>query len=121
MHIWSEVIDRMTFNQTMHMELWNWLAENPGMEKVDWPCWKNYEPEEIYAINFCFACEACVNECSDCPIKWHKKNTGCLTYHTAYTRWMGAMYLKNYHSAKEYAIEIAELPLSKAGQQMEIV
>jgi hypothetical protein len=39
-----------------HQALWNWLADNPEMEKGDWPEWgENGIPE--YIQNQCFACQ----------------------------------------------------------------
>ncbi|MDD3039782.1 hypothetical protein [Bacteroides sp.] len=48
-----------TFDLTKHRELWNWLADNPGQFKEDWPGWydiEDYDPE-IYPDNNCFACQ----------------------------------------------------------------
>ena len=32
-------MNKKIFNHTGHKELWNWLANNPTMEKTDWEDW----------------------------------------------------------------------------------
>ena len=63
----------------LHRELWQWLADNPGMEKEDWPGWDR----EGEAMNDCFACEAAglynkdplLSDCRKCPVDWGYVNS----------------------------------------------
>lgn len=53
-----------------HRIMWNWLADNPDKEKVDWPGWVDY-PGRIRAG--CFLCEYTISRdlsCSKCPLDW---------------------------------------------------
>lgn len=54
-----------------HWALWNWLAENPGARKQDWPGWEtmdrlSIEPPPAH----CFLCAAFDEDagCHDCPL-----------------------------------------------------
>lgn len=44
------------FDRTKHIELWQWLAKNPGKGKEQWPGWEKYKDEE-YPANGCYACQ----------------------------------------------------------------
>ena len=68
------------------LELWTWLAENPGNRKRDWPEWNKYGDADSY----CFACEYVRQHrsilqtewsCKKCPLiaLWgeHKGNDPC--------------------------------------------
>jgi hypothetical protein len=51
----------MEFNDTNHLyhwELWNWLSQNPGYEKSEWPQWNRNGGSITDSPTSCFACEA---------------------------------------------------------------
>ncbi len=62
-----------------HKRLWTWIAENPVMDKYDWPEWK-WNGGKIPEIeNNCFACEAYYRVDADnevCPIAGGQCNGG---------------------------------------------
>jgi hypothetical protein len=65
------------FNHTGHKEIWQWLSEDPGREKEDWPGWGDSKP----IVNDCFACEYrdLTNnhrDCNDCPLIWPPNRDG---------------------------------------------
>lgn len=54
----------------LHRELWGWLAENPSMEKADWPGWDEFDRNQIRLENYCFACMATDGGCNGCLLIW---------------------------------------------------
>jgi hypothetical protein len=59
----------------LHRELWQWLADNPGKAKNEWPRWNRVKE----ATNDCFACEVAGNTnwtatCPRCPADWGYDN-----------------------------------------------
>ena len=73
-----------TFHE-WHMELWNWLADNPTKNKLDF--FDEHECD-LTPKHFCFACESanwklddCGDEfCSNCPINWGKSKPFACEY-----------------------------------------
>ncbi len=75
--------------EALHRELWNWLAQNPGKEKGDWPRWEWNGSDIPFVSEDCFACGLVTMDCIICPIcdydpdkdeclnglfgKWHKE------------------------------------------------
>ena len=59
----------VVFDHEAHFALWDWLVNNPGKDKDDWPGWKNYAEADI-PRNHCFACGACKCVCKNCPMEW---------------------------------------------------
>ena len=116
------------FNLTKHKELWNWLAENPDMQKGHWPGWDEIEDwdDEIYPDNNCFACEylvegllenernnycLCASTCEErCPLIWPSMGT-CCDVDSLFRDWDNANDSKDYARAAELAKQIAELPV----------
>lgn len=119
-----------TFNLTKHKELWNWLAENPGSLKVEWPGWDEIEDwdDEMYPNNNCFACEflqvSLYEEGTEnydldpetcekhCPLIWPEGRTCTNGFNSLYREW------DNYNSQEDFyaeasvlAKQIAELPV----------
>lgn len=94
------------------VELWDWLADNPGAQKEDWPGWKKYRrPGEF---RFCFACLyknthkgwACDEECIIPVFRPEEKivfNCGCTTDKSPYILWG-----KNTEDRTKHAREIAD-------------
>lgn len=118
------------FDLTRHKELWNWLAENPGMQKVEWPGWDEIEDwdDEMYPDNNCFACEylkdVVISDGEEyyeldpilcekqCPLIWPEGRTCTERYYSLYREW------DNYNSQEDFyeeasvlAKQIAELPV----------
>lgn len=79
--------NQIVFNHTGHKELWQWLVNNPMMEKEDWPGWDYNGGTYDRAMLICFACEydkQLGNTCECCPLVWkyiHCKNG------SEYERW----------------------------------
>jgi hypothetical protein len=84
------------FQWTKHKELWQWLADNPEMNKEDWPGWKcsggTIEDTSGYE---CFACEY-IGELPysarcNCPLIWpdnHKVEANdCMGRQGLYRSW----------------------------------
>lgn len=65
--------------KALHVELWNWLAENPEKSKDDWPRWEFNRGTIKEAENLCFACEAAdvptKNNCDGCTCSWGEYST----------------------------------------------
>ena len=76
-------MDNKVFQHSLHRELWQWLADNPGMQKDDWPRWEINGGNVIFAYNDCFACNYASTEnslvlyrdidCDSCPLGWTKE------------------------------------------------
>jgi hypothetical protein len=49
--------------KTLHIELWQWLYDNPGKPKQAWPGWEEHED----SIHRCFACDF-ASDCVHCPL-----------------------------------------------------
>ena len=107
------------FNHTKHVELWNWLAENPGRFKDEWP---GFDCEDDIPERCCYACEATYNGCIACPIDWGDC-MGCCSS-GMFEEWHdNVIKLKFYHESKnkedlirkvrEAAISIADAPIKK--------
>ena len=103
------------FDHTNHKKLWNWLAENPDMEKSDWPEWvfNGGSVEEVEQL--CFACQYTTtpngrfDSCSNCPVIW-KKNKGlyhCINHE--FGEWDFAE--AGSQKRRNYALRIANLPV----------
>lgn len=71
------------FDHTNHKRMWQWLAENPGKEKDEWPKWEFNGGHIPEALNDCFACDYTKApftdhrgvtrfqvECKRCPLLW---------------------------------------------------
>lgn len=62
-----------------HRALWQWLSDNPGKEKEDWPGWHHHDD---YACD-CFLCHT-LDSCFRCPMR------GCMQYGSNYLKWKNA-------------------------------
>ena len=61
---------------SLHRELWGWLSENPDKSKEEWTGWEKFDPEEVNAYTFCFACAFTdISPCRDCLLIW--EGEGC--------------------------------------------
>jgi len=95
-----------------HKNLWDWLGDNPGKYKDDWPGWQeiNYPPE--YFKHLCFACEAArllsheEKKCGFCPIP-----DVCLgKFGLLEDLWKKANWMGDHERASFFAKKIANLP-----------
>ncbi len=98
-------MDERMYKQ-LHYDLWNWLANNPGKEKDDWPGWAMIKKNYGRVANLCFACEY-FEECELCPLnrstrhgpectlyyKWRDLNEKYITAY--YLRFQGRIGSKN--------------------------
>ena len=71
------------FQHSLHRELWQWLGDNPLMDKEDWGRWVDNGGNVPMCDSDCFACsynydrfDAITNECdcSLCPLQWSGKD-----------------------------------------------
>lgn len=117
------------FDLTRHKELWNWLVDNPGSIKEEWPGWNEIEEfyDEIYPDNNCFACEYLREgfleaeepnynldgeTCEEyCPLIWPEGRTCCDRYNSLFREWDNANDRRDYETASNLARQIAELPV----------
>jgi len=105
------------FRWVAHKQLWNWLADNPEMDKGDWPGWKQNGGEFFSPYSYCFACDDSNIEdgCGECPLDTDTDpdndfdSTFCLG--GLYWKWRTAW--TNGNLRKVYALEIANLPLKE--------
>ena len=105
------------FNHTKHMELWNWLAENPGCFKSEWP---GFNCEDNMPDHRCYACDATDTGCHGCPIDWGN-GLGCCSskmfekWHVNVTELKMKLRKENEEDVirkiREAAIAIADAPL----------
>ena len=85
-----------------HMELWNWLADNPDKYKNDW--FEFMESNNLPHL-YCFACEidfVMGENCDYCPIL---NEIGCFD-DGLYSKWY---HETNLQQRSEYARQIANL------------
>lgn len=118
------------FNRTLHKELWNWLANNPGKNKHKWPGWEHFTEEELEIIDrdsYCFACLCCSTihvKCSygnNCPLDWKTTRT-CTVDVSYYRRWLvESLIYNNDNLTKEYAKKVADLPLKENDKFITII
>lgn len=104
-----------TFELTKHRALWNWLADNPGETKDDWPGWVVYHGRR-YIENWCYACvydtdkgdeEGGSDCCEYCPLVW-PGDLDCCEAYSLYQEWRIAK-----EGADILAREIANLPVKE--------
>ena len=63
----------MKFNYTAHKGLWNWLADNPSAEKIEWPGWLRNGGSFEDMLFHCPACQYArwnTGGCFKCPLIW---------------------------------------------------
>ena len=103
------------FNQTLHKELWLWLADHPKEDKLAWPKWKQL----INPRNDCYACEYTKQhspnffDCKNCPIIWEENDAHenvCDGKNGVWTKWNNCS-TENERSA--LARQIAESPVKE--------
>ena len=104
----------------LHRRLWNWLAENPGKNKEQWPEWEFNGGKVVRMIADCPACEYAhmkqgINfPCDVCPIVWpgfscqHKKDNNI--YNGLYQDWNCEDSDIYSSKRKKLALKIANLP-----------
>lgn len=105
---WSEYT-----NEQKHKVLWDWLSENPGMEKVDF-----FEMNKIEDMppSGCYACMECQVECSKCPIDWTKLDEAgspCTYSDSLFYEWF--INIGEFEKRAELATRIANMPWKTGG------
>ena len=110
---------RVVFNHTLHMELWNYLAENPCYSDpvLVKRFWLQCHDVEVHSD--CFACETAVSlvrnaldYCDDCPLDWGDDDFRCQDDCSLYMSWKIAWNRGDKKEAQRLAIMIADLPLT---------
>lgn len=109
-------------NRELHIELWNWLADNPGKHKRDWfPI-----SDEDDVLHDCFACEftkmwsryarGYISVCDKCPIKWgteedeNKDNSPyCVLPGSPFHEWEHLLDTKDTDGISQIARQIANM------------
>ena len=90
------------FEYSLHVELWEWLAENPDSDKYDWPGWSEFK---LYPAQGCFACEYVKSNCDKCPLDWDI----CLSRDSLYNQWWHADLKEKAKIAKQISeVEVKE-------------
>ena len=102
----------LKFNHTAHKEMWTWLAENPKMDKDDWPEWEWNGGGIGSIMNLCFACEYLCAACSSCPLIWPKVRGEGRVCHSGglYEKWVTG---ENAETRTSLARQIANLPVKE--------
>jgi len=99
--------------ESLHRELWNWLAENTEYEKKQWPGWKNIHE---HIEDLCFACklagtiqekykERRYHLCNYCPLEWPNHKI-CAISNSLFQKWKRTYVPKE---KKKFALQIANL------------
>ena len=77
--------------ERLHKELWNWLADNPGADKHEWPGWVSNGGKVHGCLNACFACECTrpyeyypIQTCTECPVNWPPEEHFGNEYHSCH-------------------------------------
>lgn len=105
------------FNHTGHKALWNWLADHPGKEKIDY-----YKENNIYERqnNDCYACEYTIavcdekeepHDCKYCPLIWNKFI--CYRNEAEFSDWLDRSQDGKFEEASVIARKIANLPVKE--------
>lgn len=71
--------------RTGHRALWQWMVENPGREKWQWPEWPTSPKAAKEA--YCFLCTL---KCPKCPMYKRNTDTSCSDLGSLYQRWLDA-------------------------------
>jgi hypothetical protein len=93
-----------------HIALWDWLYENPGEEKDDWPEWAWNGGQYSGVFDDCFACEMAkdkndrvtIGRCTYCPLQIMSCRSGP---ESAYESWYNA---EDAETRKKYAAVIRD-------------
>lgn len=109
------------FNQTLHKELWNWLAKYPWKNKKDWPGWERFSKQDYELCeknHFCFACISADADprrvCDACPLDWGETETCYEEDSTVVDEWglfSKFRYANSEEDAARWAEKIANRPL----------
>ena len=71
-------------------DLWDHLADNPEMEKYEWPGWNEVGDMQ----SDCPCCEYADSNCTECPLLYYWPEKGdalpCLRPTSPFSRWGGA-------------------------------
>ena len=123
----------MKFNHTAHKGMWTWLAENPKMDKDDWPGWEWNGGIYGHVDFYCFACKYAIvklreekfpgfydvdiaeDRCSRCPLIWpnnasYLTDLYCSGHKGLYSLWARDTSL-DFRS--KIAFQIANLPVKE--------
>jgi hypothetical protein len=96
-----------------HIALWQFLYDNPGKDKEEWPGWQDEKWSEIRLYHFieiyCFACRwaysiDAVSACESCPLDQSVMHR-CTGLFSACYRWVNA---KTAKTKKKYAAIIRD-------------
>ncbi len=107
----------LKFDHKAHVEMWDWLAQNPGAAKLCWVKLQKYKcrklPEYFQDCSYCFACVAALEIkkdaadpgriCDYCPLYWDGRpgfryTNPCMEKGAAYQAWI--------HAFSEYVADL---------------
>lgn len=102
----------------LHKRLWHWLAMNPGMEKYEWPEWKDNGGPISWCYGWCFSCKIAEgsrlddtkHRCRYCPVIWPVRFNGytiCAGPWGLWTKWKRCF---DPGSKTELARQIRDIP-----------
>jgi hypothetical protein len=101
---------KATFRHDLHVEMWNWIFNNPDKEKSDWPRWKKLGGDVRGNAYDCFACV--YNEfndrgsCAKCPLIWPSGD--CIFHDGLFQSWNSS---EDPEERRVYAKQIRDLAI----------
>jgi hypothetical protein len=102
------------FNHEGHKKLWQWLADNPDKEKIDYFI-EHKVPEDEIPKHECYACDSrggsILEPCSTCPLNWSASGTNHCDLDGYFAEWKYAR--GNPYFRRKYAKIIKDLPLAE--------
>ena len=85
------------------IELWEWIVDNPGKYKGDWPRWDKYKRMR-HDCPFCqYGFSTVSQEACDCPLS--RKYGGCVAFDCAYDKWSTSIIVGGEDEAHKAAVE----------------
>lgn len=106
-------------NKQKCLEMWQWLAENPGEDKTDYFVFLRND-NRSHEFSTCWACVEATDRmlrisneylkgaygCGYCPVKWG--GNGCHAPATSYSAWSCATTKPEYKQAAEAMVKLIE-------------
>lgn len=99
------------FQHSLHRELWQWLADNPGKDKDDWPRWERNSGDVPMVFTACFACDVSPSYCNECPLEWPENYSGEYVCDDTGGLWSQWEYAESPQERTRLAIAIKDLPV----------
>lgn len=101
-----------------HRKLWDWLANNPGKTKSQYPEWYENGGRIPFVLYDCFPCDFTGVECEKCPFIWPDFRCTWQAYNDPYCKrgglfggWLDAIEDGRLEEAAQLAAQIRDLPV----------